>query len=72
MHLKLSSAKWRLFGLGLNELKECCLPYVKNIWQCDKLCLDPAFDCCSNTESEGVVATSFAYDTAQYWYVLAH
>ena len=21
MHLKISSAKWRLFGLGLNELK---------------------------------------------------
>ena len=29
MHLKMSSAKWRLFGLGLNELK-----WVHHNWSC--------------------------------------
>ena len=28
MHLKMSSAKWRLFGLGLNELKQSCQSLV--------------------------------------------
>ena len=28
IHLKMSSAKWRLFGLGLNELTHCGLPVV--------------------------------------------
>ena len=30
MHLKMSYAKWRLFGLGLNELKEESIRIHKN------------------------------------------
>ena len=30
IRLKMSSAKWRLFGLGLNELKHRVMMYIKN------------------------------------------
>ena len=34
IHLKMSSAKWRLFGLGLNELNNNCIAYAKLTGPC--------------------------------------
>ena len=39
MHLKMSSAKWRLYGLGLNELSHAPgIIYATDLWPYLDLC----------------------------------